>query len=64
MSTLFGYYSCIITEYHCHEGAIVIVGQLNKQLVQSVPITTKFVSSNTARWRGVLNITLSDNVCQ
>jgi hypothetical protein len=32
--------------------------------VQSVPITTKVVSSNPPSWRGVLNTTLCDKVCQ
>ena len=50
-------------------GAVVavIVWQLNLQLpVQSVPITTKVVSSNPghASWRGVLDTKLCDKICQ
>ena len=32
--------------------------------VQSVPFTTKVVSSNPSSWRGVLDTTLYDKVCQ
>jgi hypothetical protein len=32
--------------------------------MQSVPITTKVVSSITRSWKGVLNTTLCDQVCQ
>jgi hypothetical protein len=43
----------------------MIVWQLDLQLpVQSVPITTNVVSSNPRSWRGVLDTTLCDKVCQ
>jgi hypothetical protein len=32
--------------------------------MQSVPMTTKLVSSNSRPWRGVLNTTLCYKVCQ
>ena len=42
----------------------VIVWQLDLQLpVQSVPITTSVVSESRS-WRGVLDTTLCDKVCQ
>ncbi len=44
---------------------VVIVWLLDLELpVQSVPITTKVVSSNPVLWRDVLNTTLCDKVCQ
>jgi hypothetical protein len=44
---------------------VVILWQLDLQLpVQSVHITTKFVSSNPVSWRDVLDTTLCDKVCQ
>jgi hypothetical protein len=41
-------------------GTVVVMIDLELH-VQSVPITTKVVSS---LWRGVLNVTLYDKVCQ
>ena len=50
----------------CVLGAVVVVIEwsLDLQLsVQSVPITTKVVSSNPAHRRGIFDITLCDKVC-
>jgi len=43
---------------------VVILWELDLQLpMQSVPITTNFVSWNPVRW-GVLDTTLCDKACQ
>ena len=42
---------------------VVIAWWLDLQLpLQSVPITTQIVSSNSSSWRGVLDTTLCDKV--
>ena len=44
---------------------VVIVWQVDLQLhMQSVPITTKIVRIESRSWRGVLDTTLCDKVCQ
>ena len=44
---------------------VVIVWQVDLQLnMQSVPITTKIVRIEPRSWRGVLDTTLCDKVCQ
>ena len=44
---------------------VVIVWQVDLQLpMQSVPITTKIVRIVPRSWRGVLDTTLCDKVCQ
>ena len=54
----------IVQKHTKQVGVVVIVLWLDLQLsVQSVPITTKAVSSNPGSWRGILDTTLCDKVC-
>jgi hypothetical protein len=46
-------------------GAVVVVWQLDLKLtVQSVPITTNSCEFEPSSWRGLLDTTLCDKVCQ
>ena len=65
-SILRTFFSILQNPYYSQEAdVVVIVQQLDLQLLmQSVPITTNVMSSNTLiRW-SVLDTTLCDEVCQ